>query len=114
MLDISKWLHNALAPLGLKACEDPIREAVEGAYITWLPGPVRTVYASGAAVSRTYTVTVMLWVPAGDPWAELRDSLCAALVAAKARSVRPGDVDYASAIDRRVCSVAVTIWEAVP
>lgn len=95
MLDVNSLMAEVLRPVGLPACEDPMRENVaSGAYITWENVGVRDLWASGERYMRQWSVQLTLWVldDALD-WLALRDRVIDALNAWAGPSAPPGSAD---------------------
>ena len=68
MLNINKYIADALAAGGvdLPACEEPIRRAESGHYITWEQGKVDTLRASGEPYEQRCRVTLNLWLASDE------------------------------------------------
>lgn len=64
MLNVNRYISDALAAGGitLPASEEPMREHVSGAYITWEHGNSDTFRASGVPYEQRYRVTLLIWL----------------------------------------------------
>lgn len=82
MLNVNKWLADALAAGGihLPACEEPMLRQVSGSYITWEHGETTTLRASGIPYEQRYRVTLLLWLTPDDLWQSWLMDITAALM----------------------------------
>lgn len=113
MTDYSAQLARILAYVGLPACEEPMREATDGPYITWVIGKQIDHYASGKVYLSQQTAEVMLWCPPDAEWPELARMtlhfLCMSGMSCDFRGVA-----YDPQVDRHCARVAVLFKGEMP
>lgn len=83
MLNVNKYIADALhaGEIDIPACEEPMRESVSGAYITWEHGDADTLQASGEPYEQRFRVTLLIWLtPEEMDWRVLLTQIQRALV----------------------------------
>lgn len=70
MIDVTATMAAALDGIPYPCCEAPMREKVQGIYVTWEIAGERTLHASGKPVLMMTDVAVGIWLPPGTRWSD--------------------------------------------
>lgn len=115
MDDIHARLSELLTPLGIPACQEPMRQTVEGDYITWRVDEARCLYASGVPYIMRWALSIVLWCKDDARWPETTEQMRKLLMRQPEHktSVWIGSTAWIEEAGRRGILLPVTVTETL-